>query len=168
MIWLENFLASTNVAFIWKLHCPNCFPYISINIFWQIDFKFCKCIHYGTHLVWLTLLVLCTKTIFWHQWNSEHWSVVFVWAAFCLKSKDSGIILYMCPVNERWCYNVTPSLIGWAHTQNDPWRLGVWQIPRTMSDFSEKCAYINLSLCIYIHIHNVFWLACQIEILYVF
>ena len=44
----------------------------------------------------------------------------------------------MCPANERWCYivtsNVTPSLIGWAHTQNVPcipFRLtlaGIWWI----------------------------------------
>ena len=26
----------------------------------------------------------------------------------------------MCPANERWRYSVTPSLIGWVHTQNDP------------------------------------------------
>ena len=32
----------------------------------------------------------------------------------------SGIILYMRPANERRSYSVTPSLIGWAHTQNDP------------------------------------------------
>ena len=32
----------------------------------------------------------------------------------------SGIILCLCPVNRRRCYNVTLSLIGWAHTQNDP------------------------------------------------
>ena len=32
-----------------------------------------------------------------------------------------GIILCMRPSNERWRYSVTPSLIGWAHTQNDPW-----------------------------------------------
>ena len=25
----------------------------------------------------------------------------------------------MCPANERWRYNVTSSLIGWAHTQKD-------------------------------------------------
>ena len=30
-----------------------------------------------------------------------------------------GTILCNCPTNER-CYNVTSSLIGWAHTQNDP------------------------------------------------
>ena len=26
------------------------------------------------------------------------------------------------PVNERWHYSVTPSLIGWAYRQNDPWK----------------------------------------------
>ena len=26
----------------------------------------------------------------------------------------------MRPANERRCYNVTSSLIGWAHTQNEP------------------------------------------------
>ena len=31
-----------------------------------------------------------------------------------------GISLCMRPANERWLYNVTSSLIGWAHTQNDP------------------------------------------------
>ena len=31
-----------------------------------------------------------------------------------------GVILCMCPTNERRRYIVTSSLIGWAHTQNDP------------------------------------------------
>ena len=35
--------------------------------------------------------------------------------------KFAGIILCLCPANERKCYNVTLSLIGWAHIQNDPW-----------------------------------------------
>ena len=30
------------------------------------------------------------------------------------------IILDMGSANERWCYFVTSSLIGWAHTKNDP------------------------------------------------
>ena len=47
-----------------------------------------------------------------------------------------GIILCMRPANERWRYNVTPSLIGWACTQNDPCNTvmfctamysGIWQ-----------------------------------------
>ena len=43
-----------------------------------------------------------------------------------------GIIQCIHWANERWCYNVTPSLIGWAHTQNDPW----WHNPmmRRVSD----------------------------------
>ena len=32
----------------------------------------------------------------------------------------AGIFLCMHPANERWCFNVS-SLIGWVHTQNDPW-----------------------------------------------
>ena len=32
-----------------------------------------------------------------------------------------GIILCLRLANERRRYTVTPSLIGWAHTQNDPW-----------------------------------------------
>ena len=28
----------------------------------------------------------------------------------------------MHPANEKWHYNVTLSLIGWAHSQNDPWQ----------------------------------------------
>ena len=34
---------------------------------------------------------------------------------------DTGIILCVHPANERWRYSVAPSLIGWAHTQNDPY-----------------------------------------------
>ena len=32
---------------------------------------------------------------------------------------DAGIILGMGLANKRWIYNVTSSLNGWAHTQND-------------------------------------------------
>ena len=34
-----------------------------------------------------------------------------------------GIILCMCPANGRPRYTVTSSIIGWTHTQNDPWTL---------------------------------------------
>ena len=40
--------------------------------------------------------------------NSMHWS-----------NATSGIIMGMCLANKRRRYNVTPSFIGWAHTQND-------------------------------------------------
>ena len=38
----------------------------------------------------------------------------------------AGIILCMCPGNKRRCYIVTSSLIGWAHTQNDPWNCSLY------------------------------------------
>ena len=40
----------------------------------------------------------------------------------------AGITLWMCPANERWRYNVTSSLIGWAHAQNAAWK-GCIQTP---------------------------------------
>ena len=38
-------------------------------------------------------------------------------------SRHSGIMLCICPTNERRRYIVTSSLIGWAHTRTDPWHL---------------------------------------------
>ena len=37
-----------------------------------------------------------------------------------LYTTTTGIIFCMRPANERRRYNVTSSLIGWAHSQNDP------------------------------------------------
>ena len=37
-----------------------------------------------------------------------------------LPKSTAGMILGMGSANERRCYIVTPSLIGWAHTQNGP------------------------------------------------
>ena len=37
-----------------------------------------------------------------------------------ITTTKTGIILCIRPANMRWRYIVTSSLIGWAHTQNDP------------------------------------------------
>ena len=37
-----------------------------------------------------------------------------------LRTKSAGIFFNKRPTNERRRYNVTSSLIGWAHAQNDP------------------------------------------------
>ena len=37
------------------------------------------------------------------------------------KMIPAWIIFSMCPASERRRYNVTSSLIGWAHRENDPW-----------------------------------------------
>ena len=39
---------------------------------------------------------------------------------FLLIVQVEGSIFCVCPANERWRYIATSSLIGWAHTQNDP------------------------------------------------
>ena len=39
---------------------------------------------------------------------------------FLFENLSGRIIPCMCLANERWRYSVTPSLIGWAHTQKDP------------------------------------------------
>ena len=39
-----------------------------------------------------------------------------------------GLILGLCPTNERRRYNVTPSLIGWAQTKNQSYSLYDWQV----------------------------------------
>ena len=51
----------------------------------------------------------CGKKYFELHLKSHHWN------------GPPGINLCMRPANERWCYIVTWSLIGWAHTQNDLW-----------------------------------------------
>ena len=50
----------------------------------------------------------------------------------------AGIILCMHPANERRRYNVTSSLIGWAHSQTDPclggrlFAVGLWCVHRAV------------------------------------
>ena len=43
-----------------------------------------------------------------------------------LPSNHTGVILCMCSANKRRRYKVTSSLIGWAHTRNDPWPRIIW------------------------------------------
>ena len=51
-----------------------------------------------------------------------HLSLTTGVVALHIPSWRPGIILCMRPANERRCYIVTSSLIGWAHSQNDPWK----------------------------------------------
>ena len=61
--------------------------------------------------------------------NFQHWlgplPVCSTWASISARVRGAlrhvaGIILGMGTANGRRRYYVTPSLIGWAHTQNDP------------------------------------------------
>ena len=40
--------------------------------------------------------------------------------SLCMNIRD---LLWMRQANERRRYNVTSSLIGWAHSQNEPWKI---------------------------------------------
>ena len=56
----------------------------------------------------------------------------------------SGLILGLHPANERHRYKVTPSLIGWAQTYNQPchwlcWCGSMWEIPGILPKAIKKC-----------------------------
>ena len=52
----------------------------------------------------------------------------------------AGVISCMNPANEQCCYIITSSLIGWAHTQNDPCICHVfshWLSPCSTTDIKQ-------------------------------
>ena len=60
----------------------------------------------------------------------------------------TGLILGLCPANERRRYKVTPFLIGWAQTKNQPcWIQGIMAARRTARLFySPKLVTVGLSI----------------------
>ena len=54
--------------------------------------------------------------------NGSSWVryVCKISACYCVCPEDEGLILGLCPPNERWRYFVTTSLIGWAQSYNQP------------------------------------------------
>ena len=67
----------------------------------------------------------CSKSIFFFigSYKKEVLSILIAEAKVDDKPlpKSAGIVLCTQPANERPCYSVASSLIGWVHTQNDPW-----------------------------------------------
>ena len=70
----------------------------------------------------------CWGLILWCSWHGALLQVIPCcwkgnkpWSESMMSHWNPRIVLWMHPVNERWCYILTLSLIGWAHTQNDPW-----------------------------------------------
>ena len=81
------------------------------------------------------------------------WSFVFLYSLYYTTFNVTGVILCIHPANERWSYIVTLSVIGWAHTQNDPWchqGLSVQDSPQMYCNPWLKILYdyYNLSLCL--------------------
>ena len=75
--------------------------------------------HWGLHSkVFVILFRNKSPVCILFKWNLKITKISFrfvLWHLF-----TSGIILCMRPANERRRNNVTPSLIGWAHLQNNP------------------------------------------------
>ena len=67
------------------------------------------------------------------------------------RSLITGIIPCMCPANERRRYIVT-SLIGWAHTQNDP----CWSELSTFGRHTFKCIFFKEIFLFYIKFHEIY------------
>ena len=66
----------------------------------------------------------------------------------------------MHPANERWCYIVTSSLIGWPHSQNDPC------VPRSI--WVNCCNHkILYAICIpFPIVHHLQWSLCHVTLLH--
>ena len=63
---------------------------------------------FAYHIILVRFIwIICPYSLGFLNWNWDTIAPVY-----------AGIILYMCPANERRRYNVTPSLIGWVHTQD--------------------------------------------------
>ena len=90
------------------------------------------------------------------------------------------IILWISSVSERWCYSLTSSLIGWAHSQNDPWwrlrdptpavKWCICHIPRAPFKYPIGCLIArphkvsklqDLYLELYDH-SEIWWLGAQV------
>ena len=81
-------------------------------------------------------------------------SVVGAWRHFVVfpvasitGDKCRAIIMCMHPANERRRYSLTPSLIGWVHTQNDPCKCMSLLITNKMA-FDMYILGLVLNICI--------------------
>ena len=87
----------------------------------------------GHYIEWIAGGQFTVKILSYQFWNSYNEAKIASWQlqlynlSFLQKLWPHGarwwaypgIILCIHPANDRWCYSVTSSLIGWVHTQND-------------------------------------------------
>ena len=78
--------------------------------FWLMDYVNCFSGHWKSLYIELLLSVWLLMLLALLTWN---WSTAV---------SDSRIILCIRPANARLCFTITPSVIGWVHTRNNPCR----------------------------------------------
>ena len=142
---IRNFVSST---FLWcHYHLAQADRYHQ----WNLGCKISRFINILFHY-WLSLKTLLTYN-HWHHPNMEH-----SYASFRC---SSGIILGMGSTNERWRYNVTSSLIGRAHTQNDQcsllgWRWKCFQVPSSTYNWTLILTPYSLCHCVILILYSAF------------
>ena len=80
-----------------------------------------------------------------------------LWRIFMTTLEELRILLFMRSANEGRRYIVTSSLIGWAHSQNEPWALGCsfhWRIGNSYnwSSKSTKEGFVVIHTLTFPHI----------------
>ena len=85
-----------------------------------------------------------------HHYTQCKWVKIETWSFVVL---FPGIILFMYPANERWCYTITQSSIGWAPTQDDPWFLSqrLWHVMNRLP-YSFAIRELYNKICIYMQL----------------
>ena len=66
------------------------------------------------------ILEVCQYTGTVYPIKYAHGFVVCCFVVVMIWVHGARIIVWMHPANERWCYIVTSSVIGWVRSQNDP------------------------------------------------
>ena len=75
-----------------------------------------KCNNYKKYIY----ICFLQKVLFRNQWFTTGGFIIWAHRVLRYVAPHVGIILCMQLANERWHYNATSFLIGWAHTQNEP------------------------------------------------
>ena len=107
--------------------------------FWYIGFTWCSWsqICACSDFTWYSWsqVTACSKTTYdlpqtppqchnddlWCQQCDDKVGIMTTLSYYMTMTWQADIILCMRPANERRRYNVTTSLFGWVHIQNDPW-----------------------------------------------
>ena len=73
-------------------------------------------------------------------------------------SHAAGIILCMCPADERWRYIITSPFIGWVHTRIDPWSWCHFYITFWLSAGQQSPHPPNVIFIRCVQFHSSWWL----------
>ena len=125
-------------------------------------------------LIQMVGCVVCLEIILIFQKYKSNLTMTWVISIGCieiwlwtLKQPPTGrdCFVHMCPANERWRYSVTPSLIGWAHTQNDPcYGHRRWALDVCRENFERTNWLRHINVLLYSLISRVHWIDVPVSL----